>query len=119
MDEARRVIRMKSGKDYNDGRIRFPLVDDFMMRRHQSVQLVKDFGWPEPPRSNCWCCPNQNDNEWSGLTAEELKMAIKLENELREKDPDVFLHKSRKPLSEVVFTKNSDPHDCDSGECFL
>lgn len=83
---------------------RFPLIMDFPMHRTECLALVASAGLPEPPRSSCWCCPHRRDDEWASLPADELAKAIRLEEELREKDPGVFLHRSRVPLSQVEFS---------------
>ncbi len=82
----------------------FPLLFDHPMTRGEARQLVISAGLPEPPRSSCWCCPHRQDEEWRSLPPEELAKAVALEEEIRAKDPDVFLHPSRKPLSEVDLT---------------
>lgn len=122
LDEARRVARMMAREDYESGNIRFPLIHDFPMRRQQAIQLVKDMGWPMPPRSACWMCPNQADDEWTSLTPEEFTLAVALDYKIREDDPFAFLHSSGIPLDKVVFKKEPVTTDggnyCSSGGCF-
>jgi hypothetical protein len=123
LNESRRALAMMEGEEYQSGQIRFPLIHDVPMRRDQAISfVVNKMGWPHPPRSSCWCCPNHSDDDWRRLTKEELKAARELEIELQEKDPFVWLHKSCVPIDQV----NLEPHPefnfgvpCDSGVCFV
>lgn len=121
-DEQRRWVRMMDGEEYQKGLMWFPLVD-LGFRRQQSIQLAIARGWPEPPPSACWMCPNLSDDEWRvqrDEQPEEFAAAVELDASLRERDPFVWLHKSCKPLSEVDFTEPPDlfSRACDSGACF-
>lgn len=123
LDEQRRYFRMMNGEEYQKGLIWFPLVEK-RLRRYQSIELVKAMGWPEPPRSRCWMCPNQSNAEWRELRDNrptEFQAAIKLEAEIQQRDPHAWLHKSCIPLSKVDFTEEPDLFNrpCDSGVCFL
>ena len=123
-DETRRAVKMMQGDEYKDGRIRFPLIHDFPIRRHQAIRIVESAGWPTPPRSACWMCPNQRDDEWSQLkltSPAEFQAACDLEMEVQKVDPNAWLHKSCKPLGEVDFSEEPSLFDvgCDSGVCFL
>jgi hypothetical protein len=122
IDEPRRYIKKKSSKSYLEGRLRFPLVDDVPLKREEAIDLVLSHGWPTPPRSSCWACPHLQDSEWLELretSPEEFQAACNLDDELRAKDPNVWLHRSAKPLREVEFKNNPGaPQPCDSGHCF-
>lgn len=122
-DEQTRIVRMQLGKEFKTGKIRFPLLE-LGLNRRESIKLVEDMGWPTPPRSACWMCPNKSDHEWrmeKEDRPDEFEKAVKLEKELQEQDPDAWLHGSCKPLSEVDFTKPDDlfTRPCDSGLCFV
>lgn len=120
IDEHRRAVRMMRSKDYQAGRIRFPLIDDVPMRRRDSIQLVRNLGWPEPPRSNCFHCPNQSNAEWLSLPAEEFQKAVELERIARARDPQAYFHSSRVPLDQVDFSSQAETaRSCDSGMCFV
>jgi hypothetical protein len=121
IDEATRVMRMQASQP----NARFPLVER-MMKRADCVKLVKDSGWPTPPRSRCWMCPNQHDVEWRELKENrpiEFHQAVMLDHKIRETDPHAWLHKSCKPLDQIDFSKPLDAWDevraCDSGNCFV
>lgn len=123
-DEMPRALRMMRGEEYKQGLIRFPLIDDVPMRREQSIALVREMGWPTPPRSNCWMCPNQSDAEWRELKSnspQEFSKAVALEKQMQERDPFAWLHKSCVPLDQVDFSQPADPFSraCDSGACFI
>lgn len=124
LDESKRWMRMQKGEEYQKGQIRFPLVYDVPMRRHESIALVERMGWPKPPRSRCWMCPNQSDHEWAEVQTdypEKFAEAIALDESIRERDPHAFLHSSVKPLRDADLSKPDDlfSASCPSGECFL
>lgn len=123
-DEASRALRMMDGEEYQNGLIRFPLIHDVRLSRQQAVKLVEDMGWPKPPRSACWCCPNHSDFEWAKMKNErpaEFAKAVAFEQEIRKRDPDAWLHRSAMPLNEVAFDGPTDllSTPCDSGVCFV
>tara|TARA_R110000868_G_scaffold396198_1_gene668318 strand:- start:121 stop:912 length:792 start_codon:yes stop_codon:yes gene_type:complete len=81
-----------------------------LMNRHDCVSLVKSMGWPPPPRSRCFMCPNQGPAEWADLDKNHPADAAKaraFEAEIQVKDPNVYL---RNALAE--------DGDCMSGFCF-
>lgn len=125
VDETRRVFRMMATEDYKAGRIRLPLVDDVTMRRQHSIEFVtKVMGWPLPPRSACWMCPNMPDQEWKTLTAEEFEFACQTDERMRLRDPNAYLHHSCVPLREANLDANPElpgleDYACSSGVCFV
>ncbi len=123
MDEASRYYRMKDSDDYKNGRIRFPLIDEVPLMRHEAIKVVLDMGWPQPPRSACWMCPNHTEVEWRNLKTkypDEFQKAVELEREVRIKEPNSFFHGSCVPLDEVDFGNEGDLfRSCDSGMCFV
>jgi len=122
LDETRRAIRMMRSEEYQLGLVRFPLINDVPLKREQAIRLVEEMGWPTPPRSSCYMCPNMNDEEWSGLSEEELHLAAQIEATIQEIDPFAFLHSSGKPILEVDFSKTEEDESeraCSSGQCFV
>lgn len=124
IDEPRRYFKMMDGDEYKDGLLRFPLVFDVRLRRYECVKLVADFGWPRPPRSACWMCPNHSPVEWKKLKderPEEFQKAVELEREMKKTMPEVWLHRSCVPLDQVDFSQPEDlfSRPCDSGMCFV
>ena len=55
LDERQRMS-MVAGKWEN----RYPLIER-RMNRGDCMALVESMGWPSPPRSSCWMCPNHAD----------------------------------------------------------
>ncbi|AGG58080.1 hypothetical protein VPAG_00044 [Vibrio phage douglas 12A4] len=101
----------------------YPLVE-MMLDRAQVISISEQFGLPTPPRSSCYMCPNRGDAQWAELKRddpEDFKKACDVEKYLHEEGyEEHFLHKSCKPLGEVIFITDSDDNDetnC-SGICF-
>ena len=117
VDEMRRV--RQSGEGWF--RHRYPLIFDVPMRRSECISLVMDqMGWPEPPRSACWMCPQMSDAEWRGMSPEDFAKAVEFEREQRVADPNFYLHESCVPLDQVDFTSSQTAlfAGCESGYCF-
>lgn len=123
-DEQTRIVKMQQGKEYTKGLISFPLLTECPMTRRECIQLVESMGWPTPPRSACWMCPNHSPHEWRLMKAErpdEFQKAVELEREIHAVDPDAWLHRSCVPLDQVDFSQPEDlfSRPCDSGMCFV
>lgn len=126
VDESRRALRMMAGQEYQEGRIRLPLIHDVPMRRPGCIDVVRSMGWPDPPRSACWMCPNQGDDEWLDLRTnrpDEWEQACELDELLRLRDPHVFLHSSGTPLRQADLERRDgglfSERACESGMCFV
>lgn len=122
-DEQRRIVKMQQGKEYANGLIRFPLLEAGLTRR-ECIKLVEDYGWPTPPRSACYMCPNHSDHEWRLIKSErpdEFQKAVEIERKIQAVDPDAWLHRSCVPLDQVDFSQPEDlfSRACDSGVCFV
>lgn len=119
--EEPRAIKAMANEDHAKGLTWLPLVEHLAVTRRQAIQIVTDFGWPEPPRSACWMCPNHSDHEWRLLPPDELQKAIDFDRDLRVLDEDAFLHRSCLPLDKVDFSQPEDlfSRPCDSGNCFV
>jgi len=116
-DEMRR-IKQVDGKWKN----RYPLIEQ-RMNRGDCLAIVERMGWPAPPRSSCWMCPNKSAGEWIDLRENspgDFSKAIKFENEIRQIDDGLWLTATGQPLSEFTVTKTPDLFTgrCDSGFCF-
>jgi hypothetical protein len=125
-DESKRINRMMQGEEYKRGLIRFPLADGLAIKRDQAIQLVRDMGWPEPPRSRCYMCPNQSNREWHDVQRnypEQFQEALQIEREIRSVDPHAYFHGSFTPLYRVDFSDDEDMFSgyagCSDGVCFL
>jgi hypothetical protein len=68
-------------------------------------------------------CPNQGDNEWRSLSAEDFAKACDFERELQAVDEFAWLHRSCRPLGEVEFdaqlSLTAAEDYCSSGMCFV
>lgn len=101
----------------------YPLVEIVPTSRHQCYSLVVNHGWPPPPKSSCWHCPNRSPFGWREMrdnSPADFQKAVNLEIDMQQKDPNVYLHELGKPLSEAVneSSRQSDMFDgCDSGYC--
>lgn len=118
-DEMRRV-RVSDIAWYQN---RYPLIFDFPMRRGECIRLVTDeMGWPEPPQSSCWMCPNHDDKHWLHLKTnqpDEFQKAVEFELEMQKHRADFYLHRSCIPLDQVIFeTGQVNLFGCDTGYCF-
>ena len=118
IDELRRVTQ-PTGKWQN----RYPLIDR-RMTRGDCIALVKRMGWPEPPRSSCWMCPNKPHHEWEWQrqnAPEDFRRAVEFEREIQRHDEDVWLTDTGASLDVADFSKPDDMFTgrCDSGMCFV
>ena len=103
----------------------YPLIDLVPTNRVACAALVRSFGWPPPPKSRCWMCPNQSPIMWSDMRRDhpgEFAKAVAFEAEIQERDPAVWLHRAMIPLSDAVDLTDQQPglfDGCDSGYCFV
>jgi hypothetical protein len=121
-DEVKRVMRMRRGKEFKSGLIRFPLVEKFI-RRDDAIKIVTQYGWPEPPRSRCFDCPNQSDLEWLEVKENHPPLfasAIERDEFIRTRDAHAWLHSRMSPLKDTELSKDDlFSKGCAEGECFL
>lgn len=102
----------------------YPLIEIIPTSRHQCVSLVERHGWPTPPKSRCFMCPNMSPAHWRTLrdkAPDDFNKAVELERELQATDADIYLHSLAIPLTEAVAQSDlqSDMFDgCDSGFCW-
>ena len=103
---------------------RYPLIER-RMTRGDCIALVESMGWPTPPRSSCWMCPNHTTSEWVDLkenNPEDFKLAVQLEKEIRLIDESIYLSNSGVTLDKTDFTNPQDDlftGRCTSGMCFV
>lgn len=104
---------------------RYVLIERRMRRMDCVREVVEVSGWPEPPRSACWMCPNMGNSEWLEMKLHfpgDFDLAVAFDRELRETDPNAWLHESCTPLDQVDFTRPAglfDDPSCASGYCFV
>jgi hypothetical protein len=120
-DEEWRAWRRKEGET-EKWHVRFPLLDA-RMRRYHCLTKVAEVGWPEPPASCCWMCPNMDlKQRLKVMSSQDASKAVAFEREIQEIDPDVWLTKHAKPIGSVDFTSaqlDMFEHGCESGQCFV
>jgi hypothetical protein len=104
----------------------YPLIHDVPMRRAGCIILAREMGWPEPPKSTCWMCPNQRNVQWAEMKRvypEDFARACALERQIQERDPHAWLHESCRPLAEVEFDSQQEmfttDRSCKTGHCFV
>lgn len=102
----------------------YPLVEILPTSRHQCISIVEKYGWPTPPKSRCWMCPNMSSYSWRELRdkyPEDFQKAVSLDEDIRKVDDLMYLHELGKPLREAVSetARQTDMFDgCDSGYCW-
>ena len=101
----------------------YPLIEAVPMSRHQCESLVASHGWPPAPKSACWLCPMRGTRGWQELkrkAPDDFERAVQLDDEIRQRDPDAYLHRLALPLREAVQQSEEQPplfDGCDSGYC--
>ncbi|MBU1567755.1 MAG: hypothetical protein KJ630_19285 [Proteobacteria bacterium] len=124
VDEIGRAARMIKPKPGKWG-VRFPLLER-NMDRNDCLALVKQIGWPAPPRSSCWMCPNMHMREWREImNGPDRDKVVDFERKIRLKDPDIWLTDQCKPVETADFSIINESMwgdsgaECDSGQCFI
>lgn len=102
---------------------KYPLIDA-QMNRGDCIALAERMGWPSPPRSSCWMCPNHTQAEWRDIKENhptDWIKAVKFEKHIQKTDPHAWLHGDAKPLSECDLTEQNESMftRCASGMCFV
>ena len=93
----------------------YPLCQDetVRMRRHECRLLIEKHGWPQPPSSACWMCPNRDNHTWQQMKDNEpddFNKAVRFEKVINGAGwGDIYLHHDIVPLDEVDFVKPSEP----------
>lgn len=101
---------------------RYPLID-LRLSRADCYAVVRDIGWPPPPKSSCWCCPHMRAEEWRDLRdhyPDDFHSAVALEREIQRHEPHIYLTRDLSPLDRQTFVTTTLPLDlggCDSQEC--
>jgi hypothetical protein len=101
---------------------RYPLIEK-RMNRGDCIGLVKSMGWPDPPRSSCYMCPNKTTHEWQWQkenAPDDFAKAVQFEKELQIIDEDMWLTQKAIPLQDVDFSDGNQQQMFGSciGGCF-
>jgi hypothetical protein len=94
---------------------RYPLIDKDL-KRSDSIDYVKKFGLPEPPRSSCTFCPFHSDSYFRWLKnnyPEDFEKACQADEMIRidkrgKITAELYVHRSLKPLREVDLRSNKE-----------
>jgi hypothetical protein len=119
VDEMQR-LKKTSGKWMD----RYPLIERGM-NRGECVALVERMGWPTPPRSSCWMCPNHTQVEWREIRdnkPDDWRKAVLFDKYIRIHDAHAYVHSDCVPLDEAELDDANGVlfgHDCVSGQCFV
>lgn len=123
MDESSRAKPMltKTGKPQWARHV-WPLLDLGLDRSDSERIAMRVFG-KMPPKSSCYMCPWRGDSQWADLKENypsDWQAAVKIDEQMRELDPHVFLHSSGLPLADVKLLPMADQGaSCDTdGGCF-
>lgn len=100
-----------------------PLIDIMDVDRSRCIGYVEREGLGTPPKSSCMICPFHDNATWLEIKKndpEGFKKACELDELIRKnlkyKD-ELYLHKSRKPLSEVDLQEDQTTIDDFINEC--
>lgn len=123
LDEKRRVKAVGSAEWPRA----YPLLD-LMLTAEDCATVIAREGWPLPPKSRCFMCPNQSNAEWRQLRDDapaQFAEAIQLDADVRAMDDrgGVFLHQSRVALADADLDAPDRRDDlgrpCGLGMCFV
>jgi hypothetical protein len=117
MDEKRRM--KPSRLQWNQ--TRYPLIE-MGIRREDCIDLIARMGWPKPEHTSCFICPNQNDFQWYALKERyrdsDWRRALEAERAIRERCPNMFLHRTCIPLEEIDFSMYGGAATVIGKECY-
>lgn len=127
LDEGRRIKKLSTKGKWPPS---FPLAERCLTKAH-CVRIIEGFGWPVPPPSACFMCPNMTNEEWREVRdnrPDEFEKACQVDEELRGYDIEngrdgVFVHQSLKPLREADLDAPDrmpeGARQCSFGDCFV
>lgn len=93
----------------------YPLCQDadVRLRRHECRLLIERHGWPQPPSSACWMCPNRDNKTWQEMKDNEpddFAKAARFERVITGAGwGEIYLHLDIVPIDEVDFSEKSPP----------
>lgn len=83
-DEPHRATPSRETDCYTSA---YPLIE-LGLSRSDCLQIAKEAGLPQPPKSSCWFCPFKTTDQWTSLKQEHpdiFQKAIDLEKQLNDK----------------------------------
>ena len=121
IDEARRLNTARFEEPWET--MNFPLINDHISRQG-CYDIIKDFGWPAPPKSGCVFCPVAGRKVVMNCKKnfpKEFERLMYIEEHSRGY-PRVHIMRSNKPLRNIADQSFLDDYaedgTCDSGSCF-
>lgn len=124
---GRAVSAQKAKKSQGKWKPEFPLINLGMNRGDCIALVCRVMGWPAPPRSSCWLCPNMLVGEWRDVMADDIDRpkVIQFDRDMRKRDPHAWLTDQAVPIdqadfddaNEVLFGRENGA--CHSGLCFV
>lgn len=100
----------------------FPLVTDMQMTRNDCRRWIVDHGYPAPPRSACYFCPNHGNAHWRDLrdnNPTEWANTVELDEFVRHGmnglRGEAFIHQSGVPLAQADLRSRVQQLDEDHG----
>jgi len=118
LDESHRM----AGKKYDTKYLisEYPLADN-KITREDCYQIIKDAGFPVPPKSGCYYCPFAKKQEFIDIKKNHpklWKLSIEMEKN-NSRYPEITL--KNKPLEDLLSDVVDDDgmDSCDSGHCFV
>lgn len=116
--------RVRSRQAVGKWRERYVLIEQRMNRADCEAE-VRRVGWPAPPKSRCYICPNQTQQEWRDMrdnSPADFQQAIAFDAHLRTLDAHAYLHSDCVPLAQADLDDANGvlfEHRCTSGLCFV
>jgi len=103
---------------------RWPLIEMGMSRK-DCLTWFDEQGYRKPPKSSCLGCPYHSDEQWLEMKQEypdEWLETVEMDRMIRnigksEESPQLFMHRSLKPLDQVVFKPKEKVSDMFNNEC--
>ena len=102
---------------------RWPLLEEEMSRQ-DCIDWMKGHEYKMPEKRACNMCPFHDDKYWAKLKknhpeefADAVDTDVKVRNLGRDKEAELFIHKTCKPLSEVEFDTEEDQLDMFDNVC--
>lgn len=80
----------------------YPLIN-MGIDRKGCHSVINEVGWPRVLHSSCFICPLQSDEQWRYIQhyyPNDWNHAVEIDNQIRARDPRLFLHRSCIPLAD-------------------
>ena len=118
------IQRAKVSQMYNV-EYKYPLIDG-QISRSECKSFLEERGFHNVPKSSCVFCPYQQNRQFKEIKEnypEQWKKVVAVDEAIRNssikgKDDPIFLHRSRKPISEAYLQQDQEElFMCEEGFC--